>query len=71
MIRMHLFLFVLLGAGLLGPGPAHGAAIKKLVLTPSEAHLFHVWTNYLAQGPQTWSTTHGTTVSPAIRSHSS
>jgi hypothetical protein len=63
-----LFLLVLLGNGMFGLQPLHAATTKKFVLTPSEAHVFQVWTNYLAQSPQTWSTTHAPAFTPAIKS---
>jgi hypothetical protein len=66
--RALLTVVVLLGAGWLSPVPTQAAAMKKLVLTPSQEHLFIVWTHYLAQGPQLWNKTHGPTVSPAIKS---
>jgi hypothetical protein len=65
---VRLFLLALLGAGLLGPRPVHGAAAKKFVLTPGEARVFQVWTNYLSAGPQVWSSTHAPDFTPAIRS---
>jgi hypothetical protein len=63
-----LVVLVLLGASWLSSVPVQAAAVKKLVLTPSEEHLFIAWTHYLAQGPQLWNKTHGPTVSPAIKS---
>jgi hypothetical protein len=63
-----LFLLALLGAGLLGPRPVHGAAAKKFVLTANEARVFQVWTNYLSAGPQVWSSTHAPAFTPAVRS---
>jgi hypothetical protein len=59
---------VLAGALILGVQPLQAAATKKLVLTPSEVRTFEAWTNFLAAGTQTWSTTHAPAFTPAIES---
>src|SRR6516165_12479901 len=64
----RLVVVALLGAGLLWTWPARAATVKRFVLTPSEARVFHAWTNYLSDGPQVWSTTHAPPFTPAIRS---
>ncbi len=65
---VRLFPLVLTGALILGVQPLQAATAKKLVLTPSEVKTFEAWTNYLAEGSQTWSTTHAPAFTPAIRS---
>jgi hypothetical protein len=59
---------VLAGALILAVQPLQAATTKKLVLTPSEAQTFEAWTNFLAAGPQTWSTTHAPAFTPAVES---
>jgi hypothetical protein len=63
----QLVLCSLLGFAWFGASPAQAAAAKRFVLTPQEARLFEVWSNYLAKGPQTWSTTHAPAFTPAIK----
>jgi hypothetical protein len=58
----------LTGLMLFGANRAEGASTKRFVLTPQEARTFQVWSNYLAKGPQTWSTVHAPPFTPAIRS---
>jgi PEP-CTERM motif len=65
---VRLFPLVLTGALLIGMQPLQAAATKKLVLTPSEAQTFEAWTQFLAGGTQTWSTTHAPAFTPAIES---
>ena len=65
---VRLFPLVLTGVLLFGMQPLQAAAIKKLVLTSSEARTFEAWTKFLAGGTQTWSTTHDPPFSPAIES---
>ena len=65
---VRLFPLVLTGALLFGMQPLQAAATKKLVLRPSEAQTFEAWTNFLAGGTQTWSTTHAPAFTPAIKS---
>jgi hypothetical protein len=65
---VRLFPLVLTGALLFGMQPLQAAATKKLVLSPSEARTFEAWTQFLAGGTQTWSTTHAPTFTAAIRS---
>ncbi|MGB0068273.1 MAG: hypothetical protein WBQ11_09515, partial [Isosphaeraceae bacterium] len=63
-----MFPLVLTGALLFGMQPLQAATTKKLVLTPSDAQTFEAWTNFLAGGTQTWSTTHAPAFTPAIKS---
>jgi hypothetical protein len=65
---VRLLPLVLTGALILGIQPLQAATAKKFVLTPTEAKTFEAWTNYLAQGTQTWSTTHAPAFTPAIKS---
>jgi hypothetical protein len=65
---VRLFPLVLTGTLLFGMQPLQAAATKKLVLTPSEAQTFEAWTKFLAEGIQTWSTTHAPAFTPAIES---
>jgi len=65
---VRLFRVVLAGALILAVQPLQSATTKKLVLTPTEAKTFEAWTNFLAEGTQTWSTTHAPAFTPAIES---
>ncbi len=65
---VRLFRVVLAGALILAVQPLQAATTKKLVLTPTEAKTFEAWTNFLAEGTQTWSTTHAPAFTPAIES---
>ncbi len=64
---VRLLRIVLAGALILGVQPLQAATTKKFALTPSEAKTFEVWTNFLADGTETWSTTHAPPFTPAIR----
>jgi len=59
---------VLAGALILGVLPLQAATTKKFVLSASEVKTFKAWTNFLADGTQTWSTTHAPPITPAIKS---
>ena len=63
-----MFPLVLAGALILGIQPLQAATTKKFVLTPAEAKTFEAWTKFLAEGTQTWSTTHAPAFTPAIES---
>ena len=63
-----MFPLVLTGALLFGMQPLQAATTKRFVLTPAEAKTFEAWTNFLAEGTQTWSTTHAPAFTPAIES---
>ena len=65
---VRLFRVVLAGALILGVQPLQAATTKKFVLTPAEAKTFEAWTKFLAEGTQTWSTTHAPAFTPAIES---
>ena len=65
---VRLFRVVLAGALILGVQPLQAATTKKFVLTPAEAKTFKAWTKFLAEGTQTWSTTHAPAFTPAIES---
>jgi len=62
------FLLVLGSALIVGGQPLQAAATKKLVLTPSEVQTFEVWTKFLSDGTETWSTTHAPPFTQAIKS---
>jgi hypothetical protein len=47
---------------------AEAATTKRFALSAQEARVFQAWSNYLAQGPDTWSQTHAPAFTPAIRS---
>lgn len=66
--KTRLLPLVLTGFLVLGIHPSQAATIKKLILTPSEVKTFEAWTNFLAEGTQTWSTTHAPAFTPAIKS---
>jgi hypothetical protein len=55
------------GLGLLGAMPAQGAPTRTFTLTPRQANHFQVWSNYLAQGPEVWSSTRPPAFTPAVR----
>lgn len=65
---MRLLPLVLIGSLILGIPRLEAATTKKLVLTPSELKTFEAWTSFLAEGPETWSTTHAPAFTPDIRS---
>ncbi len=59
---------VLAGALVLGIQPAQAAATKKVTLTPSETQTFAAWDKFLADGVQTWSSTHAPAFTPDVES---
>ncbi len=65
---VRLLPLVLTDTLILGIEPLQAATTKKFVLTPTAAKSFEAWTNFLAEGSQTWSTAHTPAFTPAVRS---
>ncbi len=58
----------LVGLAFLGGKSVHGASVKRFALSPQQQRYFQVWSEYLAQGPQTWSSVRPPSFTPAVRS---
>lgn len=63
----RLTVIILLGSTLAAPGSARGATAKRYALTPQQARTFEVWSNYLAEGPEVWSSTRAPAFTPKVR----
>ena len=65
---VRLFRVVFASRLILGVQHLQAATTKKFVLTASDAKTFEAWTNFLADGTETWSKTHAPPFTPAIES---